>query len=186
MAQFDFIHTPLQGVILVQRKANVDHRGFLSRFYCANEFRDAGFDKPIVQMNQTLTLNKGSVRGLHFQYSPHAEAKVVSCVKGEIFDVVVDLRRNSPTFLHWHGEILSEANRKSLIIPEGFAHGMQTLVEDCELIYLHTAVYYPEAMGALNVLDPRINIIWPLPVKNLSEQDRVHSFINQDYQGVSP
>jgi dTDP-4-dehydrorhamnose 3,5-epimerase len=186
MAQFDFIHTSLEGVILVQRKANVDHRGFLSRFYCANEFRDAGFDKPILQINQTLTQNKGSVRGLHFQYSPHAEAKVVSCLKGEIFDVVVDLRRNSPTFLHWHGEILSETNRKSLIIPEGFAHGMQTLVEDCELIYLHTAVYCPEAKGALNVLDPRINIAWPLPVKNLSEQDHVHPFTNQDYQGVFP
>jgi len=186
MAQFDFIHTPLDGVILVQRKVNVDHRGFLSRFYCANEFQDAGIDKPIVQINQTFTENKGSVRGLHFQYSPYAEAKIVSCLKGEIFDVVVDLRSNSPTFLHWHGEILSEKNRKTLIIPEGFAHGIQTLVEDCELIYLHTAAYHPEAKGALNVFDPRLNIIWPLPVKNLSEQDCAHPFMNQDYQGVSP
>ena len=147
MSRFDFIPTPLTGLMLVQRKAIEDHRGFLSRFYCAEEFRAAGIDKPVAQINHTLTRQRGAVRGLHFQHPPHAETKVVSCLKGEILDVAVDLRRDSPTFLHWHGEILSAANRKSLLIPEGYAHGFQTLAEDCELIYLHTSPYHPESEG---------------------------------------
>ena len=184
MSRFDFIPTPLTGLMLVQRKAIEDHRGFLSRFYCAEEFRAAGIDKPVAQINHTLTRQRGAVRGLHFQHPPHAETKVVSCLKGEILDVAVDLRRDSPTFLHWHGEILSAANRKSLLIPEGYAHGFQTLAEDCELIYLHTSPYHPESEGALNVADPRLNIAWPLPVNDLSERDRNHPFINQNFQGI--
>ena len=185
MTRFDFIPTPLTGLTLVQRKAVEDHRGFLSRFYCAEEFRAAGFNKPIVQINHTLTRNKAAVRGLHFQYPPHAEAKLVSCLKGKIWDVAVDLRRDSPTFLHSHGEILSAENRKSFLIPEGYAHGFQALTEDCELIYLHTAAYYPEAEGALNASDPRLNIAWPLPIDNLSERDRSHPFISPDFPGLA-
>ena len=184
MSRFDFIPTPLTGLMLVQRKAIEDHRGFLSRFYCAEEFRAAGIDKPVAQINHTLTRQRGAVRGLHFQHPPHAETKVVSCLKGEILDVAVDLRRDSPTFLHWHGEILSAANRKSLLIPEGYAHGFQTLAEDCELIYLHTSPYHPESEGALNVADPRLNITWPLSVNDLSERDRNHPFISQNFQGI--
>lgn len=184
MSRFDFIPTPLAGLMLVQRKAIEDHRGFLSRFYCAEEFLTAGIAKPIAQINHTLTRKKGGARGLHFQYPPYTETKVVSCLKGEIFDVAVDLRRDSPTYLHWHGEILSAANRKSLLIPDGYAHGFQTLTEDCELIYLHTASYHPEAEGALNVADPKLNIAWPLPVDDLSDRDRNHPFISSDFQGV--
>ncbi|OGS99065.1 MAG: dTDP-4-dehydrorhamnose 3,5-epimerase [Gallionellales bacterium RIFCSPLOWO2_02_FULL_59_110] len=184
MSRFDFIPTPLTGLMLVQRKAIEDHRGFLSRFYCAEEFRAAGIDKPVAQINHTLTRQRGAVRGLHFQHPPHAETKLVSCLKGEILDVAVDLRRDSLTFLHWHGEILSAINRKSLLIPEGYAHGFQTLTEDCELIYLHTASYHPEAEGALNVADPRLNIAWPLPVNDLSERDRNHPFISQNFRGI--
>lgn len=184
MSRFDFIQTPLTGLMLVQRKAIEDHRGFLSRFYCAEEFRAAGITKPIAQINHTLTRKKGAVRGLHFQQSPQAEAKLVSCLKGEILDVAVDLRRDSPTFLQWHGEILSAINRTSLLIPEGYAHGFQALTEDCELIYLHTAAYHPEAEGALNVADPKLNIAWPLPIDDLSERDRNHPFIKSDFQGI--
>ncbi len=184
MSRFDFIVTPLSGLVLVQRKAIEDDRGFLSRFYCAEEFRDAGINKAVAQMNHTLTRKKGAVRGLHFQYPPHAETKLVSCLRGEILDVAVDLRPDSPTFLCWHGEIISAANRKSLLIPEGFAHGFQTLTEDCELIYLHTASYHPEAEGALNVADPKLGIAWPLPITDLSARDRSHTFIDENYQGV--
>lgn len=184
MARFDFISTPLAGLLVVQRKAIEDHRGFLSRFYCADEFRAIGINKPIAQINHTLTRKKGAVRGLHFQHPPHAEVKLVSCLKGEIFDVAIDLRRDSPTFLRWHGETLSAENRKSLLIPEGCAHGFQTLTEDCELIYLHTAAYHPEAEGALNVADPKLNIAWSLPVGDLSDRDRNHPFISSDFQGV--
>lgn len=185
MARFDFIPTPLAGLIAVQRKAIEDHRGFLSRFYCADEFREAGLDKPIAQINHTLTRSKGAVRGLHFQYPPFAESKLVSCLHGEIFDVAVDLRRGSPTFLHWHGALLSARNRQSLLIPEGFAHGFQTMTGDCELIYLHTASYRPEAEGALNVADPRLGIAWPLAIAEISERDRNHKFIEQDFNGIA-
>lgn len=184
MPHFDFILTPLIGLKLVQRKKIEDHRGYLSRFYCATEFTKAGISMPIVQINHTLTRIKGAVRGLHFQYPPHAETKLVSCLKGEIWDVAVDLRRDSPSFLQWHGEILTAANRKSLLIPEGYAHGFQALTEDCELVYLHTAAYNPEAEGALHMADPRINISWPLPANDLSERDRNHPFISQEYQGI--
>lgn len=184
MSRFDFIQTALPSLRVVQRKVIEDHRGFLSRFYCADDFQEAGVCKSISQINHTFTVKIGAVRGLHFQYSPHAEIKMVSCIKGEIYDVAVDLRRDSPTFLQWHGEILSATNRKSLLIPEGFAHGFQALTGDCELIYLHTEAYHPEAEGGLNVADPRINIIWPLPVNDLSERDRNHPLINSDFQGV--
>jgi dTDP-4-dehydrorhamnose 3,5-epimerase len=185
MACFDFISTPLKGLILLRGKAIEDHRGFLSRFFCADEFREAGLKKPIAQINHTLTKSKGAVRGLHFQYPPHAEVKIVSCIHGEIFDVAVDLRRSSPTYLHWHGVILSASNRQSLLIPEGYAHGFQTLTKDCELIYLHTASYQPESEGALNVLDARLGISWPLAVNELSERDRNHKLIEQDFQGIT-
>jgi dTDP-4-dehydrorhamnose 3,5-epimerase len=184
MSRFDIIPTPLSGLKLVQRKAIEDQRGFLSRFYCAEEFAEAGISKPIAQINHTLTKKAGAVRGLHFQHSPHAETKMVSCLRGEIWDVAVDLRSGSPTFLQWHGEILSATNRKSLLIPEGYAHGFQALSEDCELIYLHTAAYHPEAEGALNVADPRLGISWHMPVEDLSERDRSHPFISPEYQGI--
>jgi dTDP-4-dehydrorhamnose 3,5-epimerase len=184
VSRFDFISTHLTGLMLVQRKAIEDERGFLSRFYCAEEFGATAISKPIAQMNHTFTRKKGAARGLHFQHQPHAENKLVSCLKGEIFDVAVDLRYGSPTFLKWHGEILSAVNRKSLLIPEGYAHGFQALTEDCELIYLHTAFYHPEAEGALNVADPRLNIAWPLPIGDLSTRDLSHPYIDSTFQGV--
>jgi dTDP-4-dehydrorhamnose 3,5-epimerase len=184
MARFDFIPTPLAGLTLVQRKVIEDQRGFLSRFFCVDEFREAGQDKLIAQINHTLTRSKGAVRGLHFQHPPHAESKLVSCLHGEIFDVAVDLRRGSPTYLHWHGAVLSAQNRQSLLIPEGFAHGFQTLSEDCELIYLHTATYHPEAEGALNAADPKLGINWPLAMTELSERDRSHPLIEENFPGI--
>jgi len=185
MSRFDFDPTPLADLMLVQRKFVEDDRGFLSRLYCADEFREVGINNPIAQINHTLTRKKGAVRGLHFQHAPNAEVKLVSCLKGEILDVAVDLRRDSPTFLHWHGEILTATNRKSLLIPEGFAHGFQALTEDCELIYLHTAFYHAESEGALNVADPKLGISWPLPIGDLSVRDLGHSYIDESFQGIS-
>jgi len=186
MSRFDFIQTSLPDLMLVQRKAAEDNRGFLSRFYCIEAFAEAGMEKPIVQINQTLTRKKGAVRGLHFQHPPHTEIKFVSCLKGEVLDVAVDIRRTSPTFLQWHGEILSAANHKSLLIPEGYAHGFQALTEDCELIYLHTSAYHPDAEGALNVTDPALSIDWPLPVIDLSKRDQNHPFVNNiNFKGIT-
>lgn len=184
MARFEFNSTPLDGLTVVQRKSIEDARGFLSRFYCAEEFANYGFNKPISQINHTLTRSKGAVRGLHYQQPPYAEIKLVSCLKGEIFDVAVDLRKDSPTYLQWHGEVLSEHNQRSLLIPEGFAHGFQTLTENCELIYLHSAPYVKEAEAALNVTDSRVGIKWPLEITELSERDRSHPMIKLNFEGI--
>ena len=184
MQRFDCFNLPLAGLKIIQRKPIEDTRGFLSRFYCAEEFANYGFNKPICVINHTLTRNKGAVRGLHYQHPPHAEIKLVSCIKGEIFDVAVDIRKDSPTFLQWHGEILSEGNQRSLLIPEGFAHGFQTLYEDCELIYLHSAPYCNDAEAALNVIDQKIGITWPLGIIELSERDRLHPMIKNDFEGM--
>lgn len=184
MTRFEFTPTPMTGLTRVERKRLEDHRGFLSRLFCAEEFRAIGFDKPISQVNHTLTRRAGTIRGLHFQRPPHAEIKLVSCLRGEVFDVAIDLRQHSPTFLHWHGEILSAVNQRSLLIPEGFAHGFQTLTDHCELVYCHTAAYRSEAEGALHVLDPRLAIAWPLAMTDLSERDRHHPLLDLDFAGL--
>ncbi len=182
--RFKFIATPLAGLYRVEYKPIIDHRGFLNRFFCAEEFKEIGLDRPISQMNHTLTREKGSVRGMHFQHPPHAETKIVTCLQGEIFDVAVDLRKNSPTFLEWHAEILNADAPSSLYIPEGFAHGFQTLGEDCKLLYLHSESYTPEFEGALNALDPKLSIKWPLEISERSERDQNHPFLNEGFQGV--
>ena len=143
-----------------------------------------GLTKQIVQINRSLTRKRGTVRGMHFQFPPHAEVKIVSCLRGEIFDVAVDIRTGSPTFLQWHGEILSAGNRTSLYIPEGFAHGFQTLTPDCELLHLHTSAYAPHADGGLHPLDPRIGICWMEPVAEMSERDRSRQHITVSFTGV--
>lgn len=183
-AHFNFLPTPLAGLTVIQRKPIEDARGQFARLFCAEEFREIGLTKSIMQINYSITRCKGAVRGLHFQRPPHAEIKIISCLNGEVFDVAVDIRRNSPTFLHWHGEILSAANRKSFIIPEGFAHGFQVLSDGCELIYFHTADYAPNAEGGLNVGDPSIAIVWPLPINEISARDRSHLLINNSFQGI--
>lgn len=184
MQRFNFSNTTLSGVYTVSRIFSKDQRGFFSRFFCAEEFAAVGLVTPIAQINHTLTMKKGTVRGMHFQYPPHAETKIVSCLSGVIFDVAVDIRRNSKTFLKWHGEELSSDNRKSLIIPEGFAHGFQALSDDCELIYLHTARYNQAAEGAINAVDPRLSIEWPLPITEVSERDRTHPHLDIDFKGL--
>ena len=186
MALLDFLPTPLHGLVLVQRKISEDERGWLSRLYCADEFIELGIEWHIAQVNHTLTRSRGAVRGLHFQYPPHADAKLVSCIRGEVFDVAVDLRRDSSTFLRWHGVVLTASKRQSLLVPEGFAHGFQALSEDCELIYLHTAAYHPESEGALNVADPRLGIVWPLATTQISDRDRNQALIEPGFQGIAP
>lgn len=184
MGRFDFLPTSISGLTLVQRKRYEDERGFLSRFYCAREFEMAGMRKAISQINHTLTHRAGAVRGMHYQTPPHAELKVVSCLHGEIFDVAVDLRQGSPTFLKWHAEVLSAKNQRSMLIPEGFAHGFQALGDDCEIIYLHTASYEQSAEAALNPLDSRLEIGWPMPITEMSVRDRNHPMVAADFEGV--
>lgn len=177
--------TPLGGLVVVERPRIADHRGFFSRFFCADTLVEAGFDLPVAQINHTLTRTRGALRGMHYQHPPHAEVKMVSCLRGEVFDVAVDLRADSPTFLHWHGELLSGVNQRSLLIPRGFAHGFQALTDDCELLYLHSAAYAPDAEGAVNALDPRLAISWPLAIADMSERDRTHPMLDPDFKGIT-
>lgn len=183
-SRFDFLSTPLANLTLIRQQPCEDARGSFARLFCGKEFSEIGLTKPIVQINYSITHGKGVVRGMHFQHAPHAETKVVTCLRGEVFDVAADLRPDSPTFLHWYGAVLSAENRQALYIPEGFAHGFQTLEDDCDLIYLHTDYYEPASEGALNAADPRLGIIWPLPITELSERDCTHPFIGPEFAGV--
>jgi dTDP-4-dehydrorhamnose 3,5-epimerase len=182
--RFVFHVTPLSGVHVVQRKAAEDARGFLSRIYCRDEFAHVGMPHPLVQINHTLTRQCGTVRGMHFQYPPYAETKLVSCLSGKVFDVAIDLRRGSSTFLKWHAEVLSAENRKSLLIPEGFAHGFQTLTEDCELIYIHTAAYDKTSESGVRFDDPVFGIRWPLAAIDISDRDRIHALVDDAFSGI--
>lgn len=181
--RFDILDMPIQGLKLLQRKPIGDNRGYLERMFCSEELKLLVPEKNIVQINHTLTSRQGTVRGMHFQYPPHAETKFVSCLHGEVFDVAVDLRQDSPTFLLWHAEILSAYNHKTLLIPEGFAHGFQTLTEDCEMLYLHTTAYRAEAEAGLNATDPRLAIKWPLLIVEQSARDSMHPLI--DFIGMT-
>jgi dTDP-4-dehydrorhamnose 3,5-epimerase len=184
VAKLTIIANPLPGLALLQRYRGEDNRGFFSRLYCGAELAELGLRLPIAQINQSFTCRRGAVRGLHFQRPPHAEDKFVSCLRGEVFDVAVDLRRGSGTFLRWHGELLSADNARSLLIPQGFAHGFQALSDDCELLYLHSRAYAPEAEGALNARDPAVGIDWPLPITDLSARDAGHDFLPTDFSGI--
>jgi dTDP-4-dehydrorhamnose 3,5-epimerase len=162
---------PLAGLVRVQRHPLADERGFFARLFCADELAGAGWTLPIAQINHSHTARAGTVRGLHYQRPPHAEMKLVTCLRGEVLDVAVDLRHGSPTFLQWHAERLSADNGTALLIPPGFAHGFQALSDQAELLYCHSAAHVPGAEGGLNPLDPRLAIAWPLPPVGLSPRD---------------
>ena len=186
MNRFTIIETPINGLKIVNRTRRGDHRGFLARCFCAEELATAGWDKPVAQINHTLTQKPGTVRGMHYQRAPHAEMKLVSCLRGTVWDVAVDLRPGSATFLQWHAVELSAHNLRALLIPEGFAHGFQTLTEDCELIYLHSAAYAPDADCGLHPQDIRLNIRWPLAISELSARDEKHPILTDSFDGVTP
>ena len=184
MSQFTFTDTSIAGLKVIERKNICDSRGYLSRLFCANQLKEVGWRKSIVQINQTVTAKRGTVRGMHFQKTPHAEMKLVSCLRGEIWDVAVDLRRNSPTFLKWHAEKLSAENYRALLIPEGFAHGFQALSNDCELLYLHSAPYIREAESGIQPTDPRISVSWPLDIYEISTRDSEHPLLNDQFLAI--
>jgi len=183
-SRFHCQSTPIAGVVVIERRPIHDQRGFFERVFCANELIEFTHGKPIVQINHTFTTQCGTVRGLHFQYPPAAEIKFVTCVRGELFDVAVDIRADSPTFLHWHGEYLSADNYKMLIIPEGFAHGFQALSDDCELLYMNTAYYTPELESGFNPTDKAFEIRWPQTITDLSPRDAVHTPLDSQFLGI--
>lgn len=184
MSNLHLRKTSISGVNILDRSPHGDDRGFLERLYCQEELDSILEGRRIEQINRTLTVQTGTVRGLHFQYPPQAETKIVSCVRGSVFDVAIDLRRRSPTFLKWHGERLSGDGHRSLVIPEGCAHGFQTLVSDCEMLYFHTSSYSPALEGGFHPEDPTLDINWPLPIAELSQRDSQHPSLDTNFQGI--
>ncbi len=183
--KFDILDTPISSLKIIQRHPLNDQRGYLERFFCKDELKAIVHEKNIQQINHTLTKTRGTVRGMHFQIQPYSEIKLVSCLKGEVYDVAIDLRQDSPTFLSYYAEILSDNNYKTLYIPEGFAHGFQTLSDDCEMLYLHTNVYVASAERGLNALDLRVNIQWPLLITERSPRDISREMLLCDFKGIT-
>ena len=166
-----FEETSIPGVFLIDLEPASDERGFFARGWCHREFAEHGLTARICQVNLSQNHKSGTLRGLHMQAEPHNEAKLVRCTRGSIFDVAVDMRSASPTYLQWVGYELSDENRSALFIPEGFAHGYQTLTDNAEVFYLISEFYAPGAEAGVRYDDPKIGIEWPLDVEVISEKD---------------
>lgn len=168
------IEEPLAGVLLLEQVRHADARGFFARWYCQAELAKLGLERPVVQGNLSASPKRGTLRGLHYQEAPSAEAKIVQCVKGAIFDVALDLRPDSSTFGRWFGVELSATNGRILVVPEGCAHGFLTLENDVLVHYLVTAPHDSSRERGVRWDDPRFAIAWPFPPSLISERDRTH------------
>jgi len=166
-----FAATQLEGAWLIDIEPREDERGFFARTWCQQELAGQGLDIEIAQESLSFNRRRGTVRGLHFQRSPHEETKIVRCTRGAIFDVIVDLKPRSPNYLRWQGFELTAENRRAIYIPKGFAHGFQTLTDDAEIAYQISAFYAPEAAGGYRYDDAAFDVAWPLPVTVISGRD---------------
>lgn len=184
MSRFSIAPQALAGLVVLQRQTMRDQRGFLSRIFCAEELAAAGWTQPIAQINHTYTAQRGTLRGLHFQRPPYPEMKLVSCVRGSVYDVAVDLRVDSPSYLQWHAQILSADNQTAMLIPAGFAHGFQALEDGCELLYCHSNAYHPQSEDGLNALDPTLAIAWPMDTLERSERDTHLPTLAPSFRGI--
>lgn len=171
-----FQPTPLAGAFVVELERRKDERGFFARSFCQQEFERHGLNPRIAQCNVSFNAKRGTLRGMHYQAKPHEEAKLVRCTHGGVWDVIVDLRPDSRTFKLWHGVELSAENGRALYIPEGMAHGFQTLTDDAELLYLMSQFYHPESARGARWDDPAFGIDWPLANPHMSERDRTFPF----------
>jgi dTDP-4-dehydrorhamnose 3,5-epimerase len=180
-----FHATPISGLFVAETTPFTDERGSFARLFCDQELAEIFGDRKVTQINQSITRSVGAIRGLHFQTAPHAEMKLVRCLEGRVWDVAVDLRKDSPTFLQWHAEELSPSDMKMMVIPEGFAHGFQTLEPNSRLLYLHTASYAPSAEGGVRFDDPMVDIAWPRDPVDLSSRDALHPLLKSGFEGIS-
>lgn len=181
--KLNIINTEFKGLHIIEPNSFKDERGTFGRVFCEDELKDI-FKDNIKQINHSVTKEKGTVRGLHFQYEPHAEIKMLKCIRGGILDVAVDIRKDSPTFLQHFAIELTEQNQKMIYIPKGFAHGFQALEDDTELLYLHSSVYVPSNEGGLNISDPSLKIKLQLDIKNISQRDESHPFLTDKFKGI--
>jgi dTDP-4-dehydrorhamnose 3,5-epimerase len=176
-----FTETALPGAYIIELQRNQDERGFFARSWCQREFTQHGLDPCVAQCNISYNQSKGTLRGMHFQISPFAEAKLVRCTRGAIYDVIVDLRSSSPTFIHWVSAELTAENHNALYAPKGFAHGFQTLEDDTEVFYQMSEFYTPQAARGIRWNDPALNILWPLEIGPISQKDQAY----EDFDPVS-
>lgn len=177
--------TKIKGVSLIETSSVTDHRGSFSRWFCAKELAPVLGKRSLVQINNSKSLKAGTVRGLHFQKPPKGEMKIVRCIRGRVWDVALDLRAGSPTFLQWFGAELTPQNSCMLAVPEGFAHGYQSLEPESELLYFNTEFYDPAYEGAVHHTDPLAGIEWPLKVTDLSDRDASTPFLTADFKGFN-
>src|ERR1043166_3099622 len=178
-----FEGTDFNGLYVITPEPFTDSRGSFARVFCKSEFRQIGHEKEFVQLNHSWNTNKGLIRGIHYQVPPFSEIKLIRCIRGAVYDVVVDVRKNSPTFLKHFALEMSEQNKKMIYVPEGFAHGFQTLTDDAELLYHHTEYYRPGAEGGIRFDDPFLGVDWPLEVSVISERDSTHPLLEKEFKG---
>ena len=179
-----FIETPLKNLWLIEPEIKTDSRGFLTRLFCEEEFSKILFDQKFVQENLTLTKIKGTFRGFHYQLEPFAEKKLVRCISGKVTDIVIDLRKDSETFLKSFSIELDSKKLNMILIPEGFAHGFQTLTDNCLMLYSHTNVYNSKYERGINIDDPIHNISLKIPITEISERDKNHIFLTNNLKSL--
>lgn len=167
-----FNETSLKGAFLIEINRITDERGFFGRQWCKDEMKEYGLNASIAQVNTSLNKFKGTLRGMHYQLHPFEETKLVRCIRGKIFDVIVDLRQDSPTFKKWFGAELSQENYQMMYVPENFAHGFITLEDNSEVLYLVSQTYHPQSEAGLRWNDTAFNIQWPLTVSVISDKDK--------------
>lgn len=180
----NIISTPIHGVSVVETNPFRDERGSFYRAFCDRELDSLLQGQKIRQVNHSRTEAVGAIRGMHFQHPPHAEIKLVRCLQGRVWDVAVDLRQGSSTFLQWHHQELSADNSYMMAIPQGCAHGFQVLEPGSELLYLHTAYYETKSEAGIRYSDPKLNIPWPLKVTDVSARDASHPLLSEDFRGI--
>lgn len=178
------VESTIPGAWIIDSTALRDSRGAFTRLFCSRELEAIFGHRTIVQINHSVTRSVGAIRGLHFQAPPHAELKIVRCLRGRVYDVAVDLRHGSPTFLKWVAVELTAENQRAFLIPEGCAHGFQVLEADSQLLYLHTAFYTRGAEGGARYDDPRIGVNWPLEATDVSTRDLQHPYLGEDFSGI--
>lgn len=176
-----FTETPIAGAWIIDLEKRGDDRGFFARLFCAREFDEHGLVTKFVQANNSLSAVKGTLRGMHYQLPPRTETKLIRCIQGALWDVILDLRQNSPSFGRWFGAELSAANRRMMYAPKGCAHGFLTLTEDAESFYLVDEFYSPEHERGVRWNDPRFDIRWPHEPTLISEKDSHHPDFAPDY-----
>tara|TARA_X000001036_G_scaffold395703_1_gene396837 strand:+ start:813 stop:1364 length:552 start_codon:yes stop_codon:yes gene_type:complete len=176
--------TNISDLFVVDTDYQIDSRGTFARIFCDNNLKKIIKHRKILQINHSTSSLIGSIRGMHYQIPPYSEMKLVRCIKGSVWDVALDIRYGSPSFLKWHAELLTSKNSKMMVIPEGFAHGFQVMEKDSELIYLHTESYNKDADRGILHDDEKLSIAWPLQVSNISEKDKSYNKINDEFKGI--